>query len=339
MDDAVLAGAAQEVRAGQGLAGANTYLLLKRLFDDSVRRSPYLFGYEPPNAYTREELFHDFLVDRIGTLPDALLTASASNESLVRTVKTIARNWLMDQARSNTDVGSVRHTLEKLLGSDPRFHRPDPTIHRWAVSGSGATSVATREQLTRAAWSVTDVKPGRPASETRRASLAPAKDLARLLEAVLSAADGSVETGVLVDIVIGRCGRVVQSEEPVAPDDPRLRDADTEAVDEPSEEGEALRLAKQAWEQLPDEARRIVPFLNDVAAIRTELGAGRSQAYLAQKRLQVTLGALTPDTGQPELFVAALLAQHQAEYGPPRTSGGSVRHSQTVETSPERGPR
>lgn len=315
-------GAVEELQLSGRLDGHATFRLLRVSFVHEARRLPAL---APRGFWTSDDLddlFGDFVAAKLMDLTDGLRAAATTEAAVRNQAHKIAKNWLIDRLRTRSDAGSTRHTLEKLLADDRRFNRSPGLPHYWSLVGVADVSTAPIGDLVVAARAVSDVPPGRPAGENRRASLAPLADLARVLEAVLVQACGAVEIAVLTHVLLVRFDVAFQGGE-VTYDDDVLHEGAVPA--HPGLRSEQASEVQRVLGTLTDHELRILPLLDDHQAIQAELGVKKSQASLLNGRLRVVLAGLTPEVEDQARFVTDLIAAADER----RTNDRSVRLART----------
>ncbi len=182
--------AVQELRDRGDLGGEATYQVLSAAFATAARRVPAGLVTDDGSREKVEDAFSRFLLAKLTTLPEELVLKD-SDDDIRKLVYAAAQYWLQDRARSKTDHGSHRHTLERLMRGHPTFHQRPGTPTLWGLAGASSEYGGDDARLLRAAATVTDIRAGRAGNDEQRPGLAPRADLARLLEAVLAAAGGT----------------------------------------------------------------------------------------------------------------------------------------------------
>jgi hypothetical protein len=281
-----------------GHLGDQCLRLIMKLMTEELRRFPALTpggGLRPDDATDKAS---DFFVKKGETVTTNLLVLATDDESVGRLLRTSIRHWLIDQART-TGIGSVRHSVEKVLADDDAFEQVGPGA-RWRLAGTfGGPFSGDENELLRAARSVRSVRIPQWSSSSRRAPLADRASIVAVCRAVLSAANGSLEVGQLVHVLLERfpvvLDRVIV---PVSDFEDDCADAELtpeEQVMAAEDELTAAVTAAQVVGMLAPEERRIVRYLDDAKAVQRELGCGRSQAYEHVKRLREKLRELVGD--------------------------------------------
>jgi hypothetical protein len=270
-------------------------------------------------------MVQEFFVDRIQPLTAMLMTQATSDESFGRLVRRSVQNWLIDQAR-RTATGSLRRTIEKVLGESPTFEKV-PTgqagAGRWRLADTdGEPWGGDTGPLIAAAWRVADVRVPRWTSNSRRPPVADRASLVAIAHAVLEEAGGSLEIAQLVYVFSQRFSAsldpiVISLDER---SDNNLDDA-APGVDLPSQdvgpeefviaESVALDVAIAAAEiagRLSGTERAIVPVLDNSVAVRKRLGLGRSQSALFASTLKLKIRALAGTGEDRDQIVREVIA-------------------------------
>jgi len=312
-------GTVEELQLSGRLDGPETFQLLQASFRREARKIPALATQGSWTSDDLDDLFGDFVAAKLTDLTAGLVAAATTESAVSNQACKIAKHWLIDRVRTTTDAGSIRHTLEQLLAEDRRFARSPGVPHHWSIVDVAGVSTVPISDLVIAARSVSDVPPGRPAGENRRASLAPLADLARVIEAVLVRADGAVEIAVLTHVMIVRFDVAFEGWE-VAYDDDVLHEDAPAPIDLPAPSERALEV-ERVLNALTDRELRILPFLDDQTAIQAELGVRKSQASVLNGRLRVVLAGLASEVDDQERFVIDLVAAADER----RTNARSVR--------------
>ena len=323
-----------EIKQRGDLGGDETYALLRRSFAAAAEGVPSGLVTDDGRPEELGDSFSMFLVAKLARLGSELATKT-SDAAIAAYVEKTAHHWLVDRVRTCTDHGSHRHTLEQLMRKDRRFAQHPLVSTLWGLVGASSGYTGQRELLHEAAAAVTDVRPGRPASADRRASLAPLEDLATLLLAVLAGAAGWVDVATLTVVVERRVGyvsdRFASLQE--AADQVELDvDAAVWVVDDaPLDMAAALRVAETIWQEMDDDERRIVLIRDNIPAIEAELGIKRSQANVQRARVRQHLEGVRQPDASPE-FVFAIL-ERSAEEMRDRTKSRLVRPETTEDVS------
>lgn len=311
------------------LGGPDTMKMVSSRWRRAVK--PF-YVLEPPGGWTpaaQENMLHDFLVDKLKDLTDAVIAVRDDEEAVVKVTSRIMKNWLVDQAR-RTDTGAIRVRLEELLRGQSTFVQPHGQGQRWALAGSETPSGVDVDTLLKAASAVPGIRPVRWNDDTRRAPMASGPDLIRVLQAVLQCAGGSVETATLVSVFKLRFAVTVTSLVPLDDDD-TLPDRLAEPLPiTPTQLDEAASRALQVYAQLSDRERRTLLHLYDHHAVQRELGVGRSVAYTVIGRVRAALEALAGEDVDQPAVAAELVRLAQADAAARRAT---TPDDETVATS------
>jgi hypothetical protein len=277
--------------------------LIQKLVREEVRRFPSLAKTGGWQAADLEDVVGEFLVDRLEGLTATLMAQAVDDASMGRLLRRSIRHWLIDQARK-TGVGAVRRTLERVLQEDDQFEKVpagEEGAGRWRVTGvSGPPWSGAICDLVEAARVVPNVKIPKWSSSARRPPVADRTSLVATLRAVLAAARGSLEVAQLVEVFVQRFPVVL---DPVVVPMSELSDSahqgagltpEEEVIAAEDDVAAGVAAAEIVGMLSPDE-RRIVPHLDDPAAVQALLGCGRSQAYHHTKRLKEKLAQLVGD--------------------------------------------
>lgn len=310
-------GALEELR-GQGTLGPAG----ARLLYDTVRAVVRFRNFPPPQghqSWTQEaitELAHDFLTDPATRGRFATLAAQAGDDrQLGYLLNTAVLYFLRDQAR-RTDRGHLIARLRDVLAEAPdRFVRfpedrfgeelwarpSDVEAPRWAGSV---------DELVVAAWRVEGLGWQPWAQATRRGPLADRQSWQRLIEAVLTAAEGPVATRDLVEVAANRFGvRLRPTEMPIDEADPEP----PPLAEPPADAAEIAEQVRTVWPELSDRDRLVLAHPEaSVRELAEVLGVGKSAAADARTRLAARLRDLLDDEEDSETVVAALLEAARA---------------------------
>lgn len=238
-----------------------------------------------------------FFAERGAAVTVAVLAQAGDLASMSRYLRRSIRNFLVSEARK-TPSGSVRRKIEELLATTPKFDQV-PTgragAGRWQLSGaSWAPFAGDPQSLVAAAYSAPGVAVVRWTG-ARRAPLASDEALVRILDAVFSAASGSLEVADLTWIFLQRFPAAVEPADATL--DPAAFDWAVAPLDErPDVLVEVGAQAQEVYEQLSPSQRALLPHLEKPVADHMQiLGIGRSQAYEAARKLKAVIGALVPE--------------------------------------------
>ena len=299
------------VAVGMGEAGIDAYEelqelghldrlgfeLLLELVGQEVQRFPLL---RPGAGWSADSVLDwalSFFAERGAAVTAAVLAQAADLASMSRYLRISIRNFLVSEAR-NTPSGSVRRKIEELLAATPKFGQV-PAGHagagRWQLSGPArAPFGGDPRSLVAAAYSVPGVAVVRWTG-VRRAPLASDEALIRILDAVFSAASGSLEVADLSWIFLQRFPAAVAPADATL--DPAAFDWAVAPLDErPDVLVEVGAQAREVYDQLSPSQRALLPHLEKPVADHMQiLGVGRSQAYEAARKLKTVIGDLMPE--------------------------------------------
>lgn len=303
IDGGVLISAFGELRA-QGYLGTECLALISHLMGQEARRFPVLVPMGEWQKVDLEDLGHEFLVDRIQAVTRMLLVQAADEASMGRLLRKSIRYWLIDRARK-TAVGALRRSLEKVLATEDAFEEVPAGQAgggRWRLAGTSVLpwSGSTKD-LVDAARAVPNVKIPKWSSTTRRGPVADRRSIVAVVDAVLRAADESVEVAQLVEVFVARFPAALDPAVDPLPDDPDSGIAldkgvtPEEQLIAAEDEIDAGVTAAEVVGMLAPWERQIVPHLDNPPAIQAVLGCGRSQAYQHARRLKEKLMQLVGD--------------------------------------------
>jgi hypothetical protein len=268
------------------------------LTGEECERFPSLRPTQGWDADAVWDLVQDFFVDRGARVTTMLLAQAGDDASMGRLLRTSIRHYLIDQAR-RTEAGALRRRLEELLHEEPSIARvPDgqPGAGRWRLAGTtGPPWGGSLQELVRAAYAV----PAgwvRWSSSRRRRPISDRASLVAILQAVLGAAGGSLETAQLVGVFVLRFPATVEAGEvPMSEGIATL--AAEPAGDRPDaqvvaaeQDAEAAERASMIFDELTPQERLLLPHLDKTAGEQAAvLGCGRSQANVYANRLKDVL--------------------------------------------------
>jgi len=283
------------------------------LLYDTVRLVGLSRGFPPPemrqswDGAAVQGVAHDFLQSTRG--PRRLLDIalrSVDDRSFERLLEAAVANHLRDEARK-TDLGKLIVRVKDVLRSTSEFVAVvGGGDERWALTGASTEpSLASATELATATVRVEVVIPPW-SSATRDAPLADRDSMVRLIEAVLTAAGGSLTA---VDLARALTARLDHRRAPLTIE---LDSAD--AVSAPAAPGadpasrtvSSIR-ATEIFNNLSDRERIIVATLDlSVRDLGSVISTGKSQAaHLRQRLLDRVEGELEGDD-DPEQTVSAL---------------------------------
>lgn len=260
------------------------------------------------------DFVQDFFVAKGQRVIPALLAESDDDASFERQLRTMVRNWLIDEVRK-TDVGSVNRRIKDLLEEEDEFETvPDGEAGagRWRLVGANGPPWGGRlEDLVAAAYGV-PARAVRWDSETRRPPIAARPDLVAIVKAIVSAARyESLELRQIVAVIVRRFPETLDPQtRSVDQSDEQLASAEAtpeSLVVEQDEEVGAAASAVEVYGQLKPSERRLLPMIGDVDAVRAELGCGRSTAYNQIAKLKALVLELTGQFDDPEQVVREVL--------------------------------
>lgn len=183
--------------------------LLYKTVNAVVRgRTPPL-GSKSWDKSARQELAHQFFLRKgADKRLITLVTSSTDEDSFGRQLQKSVRNFVGDQGRK-TDLGKVIIRLKRLLSEQAATGRfTDLGNGWWGLPGCPEEpTTAAHSDLIHAMAPVKVVVP-KWTSETRDAPLADGQSYARLVEAVLSEAEGSMTAENLATILINRLDHI-----------------------------------------------------------------------------------------------------------------------------------
>ncbi|MFI6298339.1 hypothetical protein ACIBEJ_42580 [Nonomuraea sp. NPDC050790] len=271
--------------------------LLFKLMREEVRRFPVL---EPGSGWTEDsvwDLVQSFFAAKGRQVTAAVLAQTANLPSMERYLRRSIRNFLVSEARK-TPVGSVRRKIEELLAATLKFEQVPsgtPGAGRWQLVGAQfAPYSGELRPLVAAAYSVPGVLAVRWSGE-RRAPLASDDSLIAILEAVFSAATGSLEVAALTWIFLQRFPAAAEYADATL-DQTAFDLAVAPFEDRPDVLVEVGERAQEVFAQLSPSQRALLPHLNKPAGDQMQvLGVGRTQAYEAAKKLKAVLSEMVPD--------------------------------------------
>jgi hypothetical protein len=249
-------------------------------------------GFPPPSGHeswtaeaTMEEA-HEFLSARRSKDRLFQLYVKATDEdSFAALLHVSVLNHFRSRGRK-TATGRLVRRLNDVLSADDRFERLSGD--RWALASgtADATPLVRDSDLEAAAWRTdVDIVRYRPDAK-HQSSGASGNDLARLAEAVLTAAAAPLEDGHLAKILGSRLGlRELPLTSAVPSED--LHDEDEPSVPDDSH---ASAVAAAVWaELLPDERDVLAGYDLTVEELARSIGASESSAHRARKRLEEVL--------------------------------------------------
>ena len=284
--------------------------LLCALMAEETRRFAVL---RPPGGWDRDEiegLVSEFFIKKGQRLTADLVMIGVTPEVVGKVMRRWIRNFLIDRAR-DTPLGRIRRKLEEdMLGQYPEFLQVPPGEEgagRWYLAGQPSYPYGGDfTPLIEAAYAVPGVKAVRW-SGPRRPPLTSDTSLRAIVDAVLTAAGGSLEVAQLVHVVTQRFPAAAEPEDVTIDDDTFDRVARM-GSDDPGlvfEIGESIRAV---LDQLSPSQRALVPYLDrDVDVVMEVLNVGRSRAYEAVRHLKGLFDRLLPDDETRGVVYAAVV--------------------------------
>lgn len=271
--------------------------LLLELMGQEVQRFPVL---RPSSGWTADSVLEwtlSFFTERGAAVTAAVLAQAGNLDMMSRYLRISIRNFLVSEAR-RTPSGSVRRKIEDLLAATSKFGQVpagQAGAGRWQLSDTpGAPFAGDPQSLVSAAYSVPGVAVVRWTG-ARRAPLASDEALVRILDAVFSAASGSLEVADLTWIFLQRFPAAVEPADATL--DPAAFDWAVAPLEKrPDVLVEIGAQAQEVYEQLSPSQRALLPHLDKPVADHMQiLGIGRSQAYEAARKLKAVIGDLVPE--------------------------------------------
>ena len=236
------------------------------------------------NRDTAIEAAHDFLED--GQTPRRLMDIalrSVDDASFARLLGTAVLNWLRDRAR-RTDLGKLILRVKEILRSSGSFVHVGGPDDRWARPGDSAGPGTPEPTVLASAIANLPVTIPRWTSTLRDAPLADRPSLEALIEALLTAAGGSLP---VVEIAHALTTRLDHRRVPLTVSIDVLEGAEPADVGaDPADRTAAEVHATAIFDALSDRERLLVPHLEQtVREIASRIGTGKSQAALIMQRL------------------------------------------------------
>lgn len=265
----------------RGEVGPASMRLVSQIVESVARKFPVL---KPSGGWSDdafEDLSQQFLAVKHAKIPEALATVD-DLESLTRYVRSMVRNFLVDEAR-RTPRGRVRRKVEELLTQGSAYrqvgdlwqHLDDDSVYGGDIKALIQAAFAVRVAIK--VW-----------IGERDAPMASDGDLHRVLEAVFVAAGGRLSAADLEEVFIKRFGYAV-----------RLADAELDEEDHAPESSAAERPevtveteehAAEIWDALSPVERRLLPVLDDsIGARMSATGKGRSQTFVLTDQIKARL--------------------------------------------------
>ena len=279
-----------------GKPGPEFVDLLYRTVKAVAHRYPSPSGSNGWGRSEREGLAHDFLTRDGGDRRlITLVTSSVDERSFARLLEKAVRNFLADEARV-TDLGKVVVRIKQVLRDNvPKRHFARVSGDRWALPGRPTAPTTVPERaLVRAMVGVEVVVPAWE-SETRDPPLADGASFVRLIEAVLTAADGAMAAIDLAHVLTQRLNHV---HHPLAleliEDDvtPQQQQVDLD----PAGEAVANLRATEFFDTMDERERQLFAHRRVPSREKAKyIGLGHAQVSAIQNRLARRLGAFVAD--------------------------------------------
>lgn len=304
----------------------------------SVRAVAVARNFPPPpghEAWTVDavtETAHDLLDGERGRKRLRDLTRRATDDpSLLRLLQAAAVNHLRDVSR-RTDLGALILRLREVLAGSDVFTPAGNNGQLWALAaGPTATSPAPDAALAAAAAGVPGIRRPRWCSERRRAPVADADSLQRLLTAVLTAAGGAVSLPTLAGAV---ASRLDVTHVPLTVELDTVEHLPDPAIALPGPDAVLSDLrAAELLASMSDRERILCATwglpVRDLGGI---LGCGHSQAALLRQRLAADLRAALVDDSGADQTVQALVEQANTWLAARTSPRGATLMTQAMES-------
>lgn len=277
--------------------GQHGLRLLFELTSQELRHFPVLLEGRTMRTDDVWEWTQEFFSEKGPAVTAGVLAQAGDVASMGRYLRGALRHFLVDRART-TPRGAVRRKLEDLLAATPDFVRvPErtPGAGLWQLRGAPTTPFGgDLKLLVAAAYAVPGVEVVRW-SGPRRAPLASDHSLAAIVQAVLTAAEGSMDVASLTAVLLQRFPAAAEHGDAVL-DERVLEYAAAPYVERPDVAVDVAHRAEEVYEQLSPSQRALLPHLDGGATEQaTVLGLGRSQTYVATSQLRALLIHLVPD--------------------------------------------
>ena len=247
---------------------------------DSARR---FGGYPAPEGYGAwdsdavTEVAHDFMTaDGAEGRLRRLVATATDEDSFSRLVERAVHNHFKMEARK-TDRGAALRAIERHMQSDDGIVAAgDGPTRTWALRDHAdqLPYSGNPDDLVAAAYRVADVRPAAwSKTSRRRRPLAETESLKRVLHAILAAAAAPVERGLLLKVVLERFPTAAAAPAAVA---------DEASLPASAPVDDAGIVAREAWADMTDNERLVVPFLNETTReVAQRTGLSRSTAHRA----------------------------------------------------------
>jgi hypothetical protein len=296
----------QELLAEQriGPAGAALLYRLVRLVS-GARNFPPPPGYEVWEESAVAETAHDFLIGERGRKRVIeIAIRSVDDESFERIMEAAVLNHLREIGR-RTDTGRLILRISEILSEEDRFSRVAGNSSRWTLTGRTRRPSTVPETALAASVAAARVNVPRWASERRSAPLADRESFVAMLEAILTAAKGSLTA---VEIAQAVATRLEHRTAPLSIElDASEVLAEQAAHTDPATQVDSAIRAAQIFNELDDRDRiMIARYEATVRELGDALVLRRSQAALLRQRLAERLRRELDDDADPETTIAGL---------------------------------
>lgn len=307
------AGARSELLATGQLGPAGAALLYQTV--GAVARSR---NFPPPEGHTGwdrsaiQEIAHEVLAGPRGLkrLTD-LMIRSTDEESFRRQLQGAVHNVLRDRGRA-TDMGALVRRITEVLNQSAMFRTATAGQRRWTLSeGPDNPSQVPPRTLELAAAGVGDITVPRWSSASRRAPHADFASFERLLDAVLTAAEGSVTAA---DLAHACRARLDPAHIPLTVELDILEQTPVGYVDSQTEEETLNRLVARDFFGALSERERLILATSDrtVRDAAEFIGLGHSQCGTLRKQLTFHLTSILSAEPDGEDIFREMLVYAQA---------------------------
>jgi hypothetical protein len=279
----------QELLAKQRIGPAGAALLYRLVhLVARARNFPPPPGYDVWDESAVMETAHDFLVGERGRKRVIeIAVRSVDEESFERILEAAVVNHLREVSR-RTDTGRLILRVSEILSEDDRYTRVAGSPARWTLAGGKSSPSTVAESVLAACVATASIHVPRWDSERRSAPLADRGSFVAMLEAILTAADGSVTAA---DIARAVATRLDHRRAPLSIElDPSEVLAEQANRTDPALLVENAVRATQLFNDLDDRDRiMIARYEEPVRELGDVLALGRSQAALLRQRLATRL--------------------------------------------------
>ena len=300
-------------------------------------------NFPPPEGHVRwtadacTEIVADWAFDadrgQARVLAVSAATELVSDDDLERYLEAAIRNHLRDRSRATESWARIR-AVRRIVERDPEVHllpaKPvrycRPThLERDLFSGdpSPLRDACRGVPVAKPAWN----------SERRRAPLATAASIRRLVHVIVDCAGSPVLETTVVDVVVHRCEHTPDAVEyPTSPDEFTKDGGHDEADDSPTDRyraakgaatapddstngADVLIAADEVWDSISTREQRLLYAVTQgwsARAIEDRLGISKSTANRVQPKLVDKLKRILPDDQFGRAVVAELARRSQA---------------------------